>query len=398
MISQKQITEPILKVLLVDDSQMVFKHIKKILTPQKNIVLEYCGNSTEALETVINFKPNVILQDYIMPNRDGFDLLKEYRKTASIFNIPVLMLSAVTDTEIKAKAFALGANDYLAKDSHHDEFIARILYHGKRHIALTQSSELSKSVLAPAKHTIKVLMIDNSKFACRLVEDTLKKEKNIEFRSCIGEEKVIETALDFQPTVILQSLKLNLIKKIRQEQQLFEVPIIVFSGKEDVKTKAQAFSAGANDYIVKSYDFVDLVSRITVHSNEYFNIRKLGLSTNIKNIEATQVRAFMIDDSETYCLNLIRQLNSEKNVLFSYCTDPHLAPEKAKQFSPSIILMDLQMPQMDGFELLSEFKRHPELEAVPVVMLSGSNKPTYKAKSFALGACDYMEKGMGFVA
>lgn len=59
---------------------------------------------------------------------------------------------------------------------------------------------------------------------------------------------------------------------------------------------------------------------------------------------------------------------------------------------PDIILMDIMMPQMDGFETFKEVRKHPEMKDTPIIMLTALSDPQNQEKAVAIGAADYIEK------
>ena len=65
---------------------------------------------------------------------------------------------------------------------------------------------------------------------------------------------------------------------------------------------------------------------------------------------------------------------------------------------PDVLLLDLKMPKMDGFEVLAWIRRQPALEKLPVIVLSGSNLPSDKARAKELGATDYFVKDVDWGA
>jgi PleD family two-component response regulator len=87
----------------------------------------------------------------------------------------------------------------------------------------------------------------------------------------------LSTALQLQPTVILQDLVMpsidgfGVIKLYREEEALRHVPVIVLSAKEDPKLKAHSFVTGANDYMVKLPDRLELLARIRYHSGAHIS-------------------------------------------------------------------------------------------------------------------------------
>ncbi|WP_269538835.1 fused response regulator/phosphatase [Cerasicoccus fimbriatus] len=125
---------------------------------------------------------------------------------------------------------------------------------------------------------IKVLMVDDQGMVCEAVRRMLADEPGIEFHSMTEPTKAIESALHIQPTVILQDLVmpdvdgLTLVKFYRAKPELKDVPIIVLSSKEEPETKKKAFELGANDYMVKLPDKLEVIARIRYHSTGYIRL------------------------------------------------------------------------------------------------------------------------------
>ena len=141
----------------------------------------------------------------------------------------------------------------------------------------TQSAHRDPAA-ALTEHKIKVLLIDDQAIVGAAVKRMLEPEEDIIFQFCQDPTQAIPTASEFKPTVILQDLimpeidGLTLVKFFRVHQQLKDVPLIVLSSKEEAETKADAFALGANDYMVKLPDRIELVARIRYHSRGYINL------------------------------------------------------------------------------------------------------------------------------
>lgn len=121
-------------VLLVDDQQMVAEGIRRMLADQKDIHFHYCGDSLRAVEMAAAIRPTIILQDLIMPNLDGYELIQKYRSNEITKNIPVIILSTKEDPHDKSLAFEHGAHDYLVKLPDKIELVARIRAHSKNYL------------------------------------------------------------------------------------------------------------------------------------------------------------------------------------------------------------------------------------------------------------------------
>lgn len=131
--------------------------------------------------------------------------------------------------------------------------------------------------LRPAnpEHPITVLMIDDQLLLGEAVRRMLANERDIQFHFCQDVTKALETAAKVKPTVILVDLVmpgkdgLELVTELRGQTETREVPIIVLSTKEDPAIKVSAFKSGANDYVVKLPDALELIARIRSHSQAY---------------------------------------------------------------------------------------------------------------------------------
>ena len=132
------------------------------------------------------------------------------------------------------------------------------------------------SQLALKEYPLRVLLVDDQ----RIVGEALRRMLSghvpeIEFRLCLDPKAALATAIEFSPTVILQDLVmpgvdgLDLVRGYRENEETKRVPIIVLSSKEDAVTKADSFAAGANDYLVKMPDKIELLARIQHHSEAF---------------------------------------------------------------------------------------------------------------------------------
>jgi phosphoserine phosphatase RsbU/P len=128
------------------------------------------------------------------------------------------------------------------------------------------------------EHKVTVLLIDDQPIIGEAVRRMLAGEPDIVFHYCRDASKALEEAGRLEPTVILQDLVmpdidgLTLVKMVRANEPTRETPMIVLSTKEEPTVKAEAFASGANDYIVKLPDRIELLARIRYHSKGYINL------------------------------------------------------------------------------------------------------------------------------
>ncbi|PIU14926.1 response regulator [bacterium (Candidatus Gribaldobacteria) CG08_land_8_20_14_0_20_39_15] len=106
------------KIIIIDDESSILEIYSQKFSTQANWQILTAKNGKEGLELIKQHQPNLILLDIVMPKADGFDVLQKIKKDETLKNIPVIMLTNLTDEEDKAEAFKRGALDYLVKAEH----------------------------------------------------------------------------------------------------------------------------------------------------------------------------------------------------------------------------------------------------------------------------------------
>ena len=122
---------------------------------------------------------------------------------------------------------------------------------------------------------VRVLLVDDQAIIGEAVRRMLAAETDIDFQHCLDPTKAMAAVAAGSPTVILQDLVmpeidgLTMLRFYMANPATREIPIIVLSTKEEPKTKAEAFTLGASDYLVKLPDPIELIARIRHHSRGY---------------------------------------------------------------------------------------------------------------------------------
>jgi signal transduction histidine kinase len=133
-------------VLLIDDepfSEDIISHGLRACSPH---TLRFASNPEIAVELAKELGATVVLVDMRMPEIDGLEVTRRLRADKDTEHIPVIVLSSEEDPDIKAKAFAAGANDYLVKWPDPRELVARVRYHSDAFIARRQRDAIFVSL------------------------------------------------------------------------------------------------------------------------------------------------------------------------------------------------------------------------------------------------------------
>ncbi len=130
----------------------------------------------------------------------------------------------------------------------------------------------------PAEYHVMVLLVDDQAMVCEAVRRALASQPDIDFHYCADAREALAVANQIKPTVILQDLVmpgvdgLTLVKQFRANPATKDTPIIVLSTNENPQVKGHALALGANDYLVKLPDKIELVARIRYHSKACLNL------------------------------------------------------------------------------------------------------------------------------
>ena len=139
------------------------------------------------------------------------------------------------------------------------------------------SDALSVSQSAVTDFKVRVLLVDDQLIIVEAIRRMLAGQVDVEFHYVTDSTYAEVRAEEIAPTVILQDLVMPdidgfaLIQHYRRNQKLRHVPVIVLSAKEDPKLKAHGFEVGANDYMVKLPDQLELLARLRYHAAGYIS-------------------------------------------------------------------------------------------------------------------------------
>jgi len=136
-------------------------------------------------------------------------------------------------------------------------------------------------------HKSIVLLVDDQPMVGEAIRRMLENEDNLEFHYCEDPSKALEMAIEINATTILQDLVMpdvdgmTLMRFYKNHPETARIPVIVLSSKDDAEIKSDAFENGANDYLVKLPEAVELIARIRAHSKYYLTELERNLAYDI---------------------------------------------------------------------------------------------------------------------
>ncbi|MEO1402505.1 MAG: response regulator, partial [Cyanobacteria bacterium J06635_1] len=190
-------------ILIVDDNPTNLEVLSESLI-QEGFQVAVAIDGESALEQVNYHRPELILLDVMMPGINGFETCHRLKENPETYDIPVIFMTALSDTENKVKGLSLGAIDYITKPFQHEEVLARVRVHLKlQNLARTlqQQNQLLKSEIDQREQVeAKLLEVNHA-----LENFNLQLEQRVE-----------ERTQDL--TKALQELQQTQVKLIQQEK------------------------------------------------------------------------------------------------------------------------------------------------------------------------------------
>ncbi|NEO99531.1 MAG: response regulator [Symploca sp. SIO2E9] len=235
-----------------------------------------------------------------------------------------------------------------------------------------------------------VLVIEDSTVAAEQVTRYLE-EIGVQSSVYTRGKGAIEEALRLNPDVIILDLQLpehsgwQVLSQLKAQSYTKEIPVLVVSVVDE---KLRALAMGAAEYLVKP------LSREKLHSalGKIWPEVEVQATISVGIPKQQQPPLILVaEDNETNIYTLCHYLPTIGYRL-SLAQNGREAIIKAKQQQPRLILMDLQMPEMDGLEAMVRIRADRETAAIPIIALTALAMPGDRDKCLAAGANDYMTK------
>ncbi len=150
-----------MEILIVDDTPENIDVLRKAIESQ-GLKISFALDGQAALELVKDCMPDLILLDIMMPKMDGFETCRRLKDNPDTYDIPVIFLSAKTETDDVVKGFKLGALDYITKPFKHDEVCARVQTHLQLVLAHKYLISTQRQLEAKNKHLLKMNDLKNT--------------------------------------------------------------------------------------------------------------------------------------------------------------------------------------------------------------------------------------------
>ncbi len=359
------------KVLVVEDDYATSKLLSNYLYKwgyEPTIV----NSSDRALKVLEKESFLAVLMDIVLPDGSGFELLKQVRENKHTRNIPVIVCSVEAEQQ---KAFLMGAVEY---------FVKPIKY--KYLVEVLTSFRL--------KRDSNILIVDDDVPTLNLMKQAVEEvgyNALAESHSSKVMDMISNQNLDLA-IIDLDMPEINgfdLIKIIKSTPRFSKLPIIIYTGKENYKDDLKKIDGMFEELLLKnSSNIEDLADVINQMINRYEEPSKPEEAA----AQQEGVKILLVEDykhSQIIVTRLLKKNNFETIVVVENGAE---ALEQVKKQKFDLILMDMQMPVMNGFEATEKIRQIENYKDTPIIALTAFAMKGDREKCLEAGATDYIPK------
>jgi two-component system cell cycle response regulator len=264
------------RILVVDDVTVNVRLLEaKLASEYFNVITAF--NGEKALELARAERPDLVLLDVMMPGMDGFEVCQRLKADPITAEIPVVMVTALSDIADRVKGLQAGADDFLTKPVNDVALFARVrsLVRLKRMMEewrlreevsgrfenVLGGGQRAEEDTAPAR----VVVWEQSDFAAQRITEMLAPLVNEVVRVRSPEE--LTASFSSPADLVILSLAgsfdaLRLVGQLRSAEVSRFAPILLIAAEEEMPRLAKGLDLGANDYILRPIDRNELVARV----------------------------------------------------------------------------------------------------------------------------------------
>ncbi len=238
------------KILVVDDDETVNLFISRLLMRKFMCDVVTAKNGLEALSKIKEEKPEVMFLDVTMPVMSGIETLEAIRADSEFKDLPVIMLTAVSEKEVVSKVMDLGVFDYMLKPLIYDTAYKRIkeIFDNIKKMNAAKAEEESSAVEGEVKKE-KILIVDRDKDFREAFKKQL--EESYKIFDCQSGEEGFTIFMKEKPKILLLGENLPLLN-----EKLFAQKIRNLRKDKDVQIFAIKENPNLNDFEKELYDHV----------------------------------------------------------------------------------------------------------------------------------------------
>jgi HAMP domain-containing protein/CheY-like chemotaxis protein len=372
------------QTLLIVEDDISFASLLLDLAREQGMkgLLAFTGEA--AIVMARKFRPQAISLDLRLPDMEGYALLDYLKHNPELRHIPVLVLSGGDDP---ARALRGGAFAYMKKPAEREDLVQALLKvqvflsRQPKNLLIVEDNDIQRQNLIDL-----LAGEDVATESAGTAAEALEKLKSKPF-DCLVLDLMLPDMSGIQ-----------LLKRIKSEVGLLQLPIIVHTGKDLSPEEEANLSALTSAIVVKDATSPEhVVEAVTLFLHRPVAVlgaplRKMLESASEKGPAFSGKTVLVVDDDmrNIYALSSVLEMN-QMNVVCAQ--DGRKAIEElASNRAIDLVLMDIMMPEMDGYQALREIRKMERFNSLPIIAVTAKAMPGDRERCIEAGASDYIPK------
>lgn len=373
------------RVILIIEDDPKFAKLLMELAHEKGFKCLIANNGKTGLELAEQFVPTAIFLDVGLPEIDGWTVMERLKSNSTTRHIPVHFMSG-SDHTLNAKL--MGAVGYMFKpvsmgdigDAFHK--IQRIVdKHLKNLLIVSDHQQRTQSIIELVGHQgVNTIIASSCVDACQTLDS-----QEID---CI----ILDIEVD-------QSNGIKLLEQqLWQEHRLSSIPIIIYADRALTAPEELVLQECTDKLIIKAvYSPERLLDEATlflhqVEANLPKDKQKILRMIHDKQAILMGKKVLLIDDDARNTFALTTVLEDKEMEVIVGKNGKEALRLLEQHPNIDIVLMDIMMPEMDGYEAMQQIRKKPQFRKLPIIALTAKAMKGDKAKCIEAGANDYMTK------
>jgi len=335
-------------ILVVDDDTDARAMISDYLS-QEGYNTITAASGKEAIGLAETHHPFVITLDILMPDMDGWEVLQHLKQNSDTKKIPVIIVSISDD---KSTGIALGAVGYISKPVNRDLLIVEI-----------------NRIGGPSVYT--VVVADDNEIELREMAHTIEQE-GMQAISAENGSICIDILKETVPDVLVLDLIMpemdgfEVLDKVRSAPETRDLPVIVVTAKDLTVEEKQKLSGNVSSILAKS----DTTSTVLLEEikKTLVGLEKVKKDAGIGKRKALD-RLLLVEDNEAAVIQ-VKAVLEDEGYIVDVARGGREALDYMSRIIPGGIILDLMMPDIDGFQVLAKMRGTEATARVPVLILT----------------------------
>ncbi|HKG99376.1 MAG TPA: response regulator, partial [Bradyrhizobium sp.] len=376
--------EPGDTILLIVEDDPHYARVLIDLARDKGFKVLVAARGSEALELAKQFQPTAVSLDVFLPDMLGWTVLSQLKHNPLTRHIPVQI---ITLDEDRQHALARGAFSFVNKPTTTEGVSA----------ALSQIKEYAK----PRR---KRLLIVEDNAAEQMSIKELLGHDDIEIVTTGTGAEALSTLRENPCDCVVLDLRLpdmsgfEVLDSIRQDDSLSDVPVVVFTGRELSVEEDAELHMMARSIVVKGVEsperLLDETSLFLHRVITELPVEKQRMLEKLNSSDEDLVgrTALLVDDDARNIFALSSVLERRGMKVLTATTGSEAVALVESNPDIAIVLMDIMMPQMDGYQTIGVIRENPSLRRLPIIALTAKAMKGDREKCLEAGASDYLAK------